>query len=78
MPLEPALESRGALIEYGWTLHNKVNEMLDKPHFSKEQFIAHMKSLGSRRPEPWSCTLAVVGGVAVGALGMYLYNRMRK
>jgi hypothetical protein len=79
MPIEPALENRTALVEYAWTLHNKVNEMLDKPHYTQEQFIQHMKSLGSsRHSDPLKVGLMVAGGVAAGALGLFLYQRMRK
>jgi hypothetical protein len=79
MPIEPALKGRAELVEYAWTLHNKVNEMLEKPHFTQEQFIQHMKSLGqTSRHSPMITGGAILGGIAVGALGMYMLHRMTR
>jgi hypothetical protein len=84
MPLEPALQSRDALIHWAWDLHNRVNEMLDKKTVTEQQFIAHIRSLGESSTSS-SCRTpygAVAGGLAagivLGAAGLYAYKKFIK
>ena len=80
-PVEPALESKGQLVHWAWNLHNQVNDMLGKPTITVDQFLENMVALGSKGGEagaPVKLAGAVVGGILVGALGFYAYQKYVK
>ncbi len=77
MPIQNVLDSRGNLIKWGWDLHNRVNEMLGKRKYSMDEFIDHIKQLGSGSKQTDYTQLAagIATGTAVGILGYYLYQK---
>lgn len=85
MPVEAATRSRNTLIRWAFDLHNKVNEQLEKPTISFDQFIANMQALANSQRitlPPSRATnaafwimSATVGIAAIGGLYMYVRSR---
>jgi len=82
-------ESRAALVRWAFTIHNMVNEQLDKRAIAFDEFIAHMKELSSlsslRLPQMGSSMrfevglalgLALAFSVAVG-FGVYTLQKYK-
>ena len=67
-------ESRDALVEWVYDIHNRVNEQLGKPQMSWEGFIGAMQSLGppvrtslgGPGPTPW-----LLLGIGLGVAGTF-------
>jgi hypothetical protein len=83
LPVDDALHSREALIEWTWVIHNRVNEQLNKPTISLDAFLDHMESLETKQASKLSGVqiLTMLGiGMAVGAAGVagYYYIQKRK
>ena len=75
-----ALESKGELIYWVWDIHNQVNTMLQKPTITIEQFMEHMRTLGSQKTRA-SGIVGVAGvavGIAVGAAAVWAYQKYAK
>jgi hypothetical protein len=83
-PVEPALEDKGKLIHWGWDLHNRVNDMLGKPTITIEQFLENMVKLGATKGgckntiDAGSIACATASGIALGAIGYYVYQKYIK
>ena len=90
-PIDRALNSKGELILWVWEIHNDVNTMLGKPTVTVDEFLEHMRALGSQQQgqsggvgngtccsPAWS-SLAIVGGLGLlaGAGALYAWTRMR-
>ncbi len=76
MPIQAVLDSRGNLIKWGWELHNRVNEMLDKRKYTMDEFVDHIKKLGSPNQSNYTqlCT-GIATGTAIGIIGYYVYQK---
>jgi len=83
LPLGPAVKSRDTLINWVFTIHNKINVQLGKPEHSFEQFIADMRSLssmshttiGAQSQSSGSNTAAFFALVAIVGIGGYAIYR---
>lgn len=77
-----ALESKGELIYWVWDIHNQVNTLLNKPTITIEQFMDHMRTLGSGEKtggNAWITGAAgVTIGVVVGAAAFWAYQKYVK
>jgi Erv1 / Alr family len=84
--LDEAVQSKGQLIHWVWELHNRVNKMLGKSEFSMDAFLENMQRMGARKCSPFKCDVdrfgsgqvaaaAVLGGIAIGIGGVWLYRR---
>ena len=58
----PATESRDALVEWVWKIHNKVNEDIGKPTITFGAFQDNMESLAAGS----ASTLPLLSGIAIG------------
>lgn len=85
-PVDGALNNKGELILWVWEIHNDVNTMLGKPTITVDEFLAHMRELGSGAVgasgaccSPAWGTLVGAGavGLLVGAGALYAWTRMR-
>ena len=84
IPVRNAVQSRDALIEWVFEIHNKVNVELGKPVFTWEQYIASIQALAAQTPASqsrmgWTMTLAA--GLAAGAVlgaGAYAIYHTKK
>ena len=81
--IPPTVDHRDALIQWVFTIHNKVNEQLGYPVITFEQYIQKMRnlsaqntvSLGGQTNVSW--ILATCIGIGVG-IGMYsLYQKYK-
>lgn len=79
MPVDEALHSRSALIQWGWELHNRVNEMLGKPAISVDQFLDHIRSLNQPNKSSYKeLSTTFVVGILVGAGAYVAYKSVAK
>lgn len=85
MPVEEAVGSRDELIQWVFTIHNKVNTQLGKKEITFEQYIQTMQRLsekdsiqiGSSSPSAANI-LAYAGiGALLGAAGFYFYQKSK-
>ncbi len=78
----PVVDSKGELIYWVWDIHNQVNTMLNKPTITIEQFLDHMRALGSGKANSsgtWTPTLIGTGvGIVVGAAAFWVYQKYTK
>jgi hypothetical protein len=79
MPVRSAVQSRDALIEWVFTLHNRVNNRLGKPEITFAQYVEHMTALSqqatfSTRPAPVSWVVALCAGAALGVAAYAVYQ----
>jgi len=79
LPVRDAVQSRDALIEWVFDIHNKVNVELGKPEFTWEQYIASIQAMSSQMPvasTAWTMTLVagLVAGAVLGAGAYALYQ----
>ena len=72
--LPPATESKKALVEWVWIIHNQVNQQLGKTEISFDAFMNHMESL-SNTPTILPITTGICIGVGVSALLYYMILR---
>ena len=78
--MPPRVESRDALIEWVFEVHNKVNEQLGKPQFTWEQYVASMIALrdgGAAAATGPNWLLYGVAGAALGSAAYYMYNKYK-
>lgn len=82
-PVENAVTSRDALINWCFDLHNKVNQKLDKPTITFEQFIANMISLSNQTHialPPSAFHTSIAGALVIAGLAgtaYYFYTRSK-
>jgi hypothetical protein len=77
----PAVDSKGELIYWVWDIHNQVNTMLNKPTITIDQFLEHMRALGSSSSASTTWTPTVIGvgaGIVVGAAAIWAYQKYAK
>ncbi len=68
----PNVESRAALVEWCWDVHNRVNLKLNKPSFSKEDFIkAYNITIENDQPIP--SLMTQMAGRAIRAIYTQIY-----
>ena len=48
LPVETWLDNRESLVEWVWTVHNRVNQRLGKPETSREEFHQRYKEMAER------------------------------
>ena len=86
MPIEEAVESRDTLIEWVFSVHNKVNIELGKPEISFEQYIENMSRLSQRSEftifsntnNAYTIPAAVVIGGLAGIVAYHFYQSRLK
>lgn len=75
----PTVEHRDALIQWVFTIHNKVNEQLGYPVITFEQYIQKMRnlsaqntvSLGGQTNVSWIMAMCIGVGAGIGAYTLY-------
>lgn len=82
MPVENAVKSRDELIQWVFTVHNKVNAQLGKKEITFEQYIQNMKRLSEKEyvqiGTSSSSPLLYFGlGALVGVAGFYFYQKSK-
>jgi hypothetical protein len=85
MPVENSVGSRDELIQWVFTIHNKVNEQLGKKEITFEQYIQNMQRLsekdsiqiGSSSPSVAHIFAYVGIGALLGASGFYFYQKSK-
>lgn len=82
MPVREAVKNRTTLIQWVFNIHNEVNKKLNKPELSFEDYIKNMQTLASQSSvklppsqSPASNMGLILTGVALGALGYYVYKK---
>jgi hypothetical protein len=70
-----AANSQRELVEWVWTIHNKVNEQLGRSSVSFEAFLQHMESLSNTITVGIPLTTGICIGVGVSALVYYMFLR---
>jgi hypothetical protein len=70
----PATESKKALIEWVWMIHNKVNQDLGKSEISFDAFMQHMESLSDSPVSVTGMGIGIGVGIGVAALLYYIYK----
>ena len=87
MPVRNAVQSRDALIEWVFDIHNKISAELGKPTFTWEQYIASIQAMASQSPITlpmgWTSgtTMTLVAGLVAGAVfgaGAYALYQTKK
>lgn len=85
LPVEEALGNRSDLIQWTWTIHNRVNTELGKPTITMDAFLDHIGSL--QPPSTYSSSdmtavgknvSLVLSGILLGVGGYYLYKQYRQ
>lgn len=86
-PIASATGSRTELVTWAFVIHNKVNEQLQKPQLTLEQYIQTLRVLSSQKqiqlppveePKPTQSIPLLTGigvllGAGIGATAMYYY-----
>jgi hypothetical protein len=73
--MPPAVESKKALVEWVWTLHNRVNRDIGKSEVSFDAFMNHMESLSYET----SITMPILSGICIGiGISAAIYFMYRK
>ena len=69
----PATESKQALVEWVFMIHNQVNKKLGKVEISFDAFQAHMESLSYESSTVVPITTGICIGIGFSALVYYMY-----
>lgn len=85
MPVENAVGSRDELIQWVYTIHNKVNAQLGKKEITFEQYIENMRRLSEKdsiqigsSSTSTATMLTYLGlGAVLGAAGFYFYQKSK-
>ena len=68
LPVETWLDNRESLVEWVWTVHNRVNQRLGKPETSREEFHRRYKEMAERGlPIPPASPTAEISDAAIDA-----------
>lgn len=68
LPVETWLDNRESLVEWVWTVHNRVNQRLGKPETSREEFHRCYKEMAERGlPIPPASPTAEISDAAIDA-----------
>ena len=71
----PATESKKALVEWVWTIHNNVNKQLGKTEISFDAFMYHMESLSYESSTTIPITTGICIGIGISALVYYMSKK---
>lgn len=73
----PTTESRKSLVEWVWTIHNKVNRDIGKSEVSFDAFLDHMESLSQESATTqYPLLTGICIGVGVSILSYTLWNNI--
>ena len=79
-PVEPAVASRAALVEWVYVIHNKVNKELGKPEITWEAYMDAILKLSnsmSGKKSDFTWAYALIAGIGIG-VGAYAFYKMLK
>lgn len=83
MPIKDAVNSRDELIDWVFTVHNRVNQQLGKPAISFDQYIKNMTALSKRSSfsidpsQSITLTLGLCIGAAAGIAAYVFYQKAK-
>ena len=73
--MPPATESKKALVEWVWTVHNQVNQQLGKTEISFDAFMNHIESLSYESSTTLPMTTGICIGVGISVLVYYMLKK---
>lgn len=71
----PATESKTALVEWVWAIHNKVNVDIGKREVSFDAFMNHMESLSQDSSISMHMVTGLCTGIGISALVYFMFLR---
>ena len=82
-PIQPYLDNRESLIKWIWFIHNKINEKLEKPFVTIQEFYENYYHMYNKTPlnriQTWFFWKKKVGSILLlllfGFLLFYLYRK---
>ena len=76
-PVQPYLDNRETFVRWSWFIHNKINEKLEKPQITLDQFYidfySQYKTTDEKMKEYYKLKKMIIYGISLGSLIGLIY-----